>query len=246
MLIWLGNETEQDRGALHELDRLHEILSGVPEDEARLIRRSYGNDEWLSLIRTVAKVQKEPIGYLLELPWFQRAWVIQEAANAKVAIMMHRQETLLWNKFAFVVQKMKEYQFVPGWRNRYIADTFQHVASTIANPISRTELFLLLSFARNFYCSTDPRDRLYALLGLAQDTSRTHVIPDYRKSPEQVFREFTISELQRGSIAHLSATTYLQDDSGYQIGLDALIDFLSYLCEYQIYPLPRQLAQVQR
>ena len=214
VLIWLGEETERDQGALRELNHLYEILSGLPEGAGRAISHSYGGDEWVSLLKRVAEgCRKEPVGYLLELPWFQRAWVIQEASIAKMAIIIHGRETILWDMFRFVAFKMKQYHLIPSWRNQYFEDTCQHVATTFDSN-AHTELFTLLSCARNFCRSTDPRDRLYALLGLAQDTSITSVIPDYRKEPEQVFREFTISELQRGSLAHLSATTYLRDDPG--------------------------------
>jgi hypothetical protein len=54
---------------------------------------------------------------------------------------------------------------------------------------------------------------LYALLGMSCDPYKASIIPNY-KSPEEIFKEFTVGQLQQGSLQHLSATTYMVDNPG--------------------------------
>jgi hypothetical protein len=68
--------------------------------------------------------------------------------------------------------------------------------------------FELLCATRNFH-STDPRDKIYALLGIPQD--HLPVAPSYVKDVTDVFEEFTTRELLGGSLEHLAATVYLED-----------------------------------
>lgn len=51
-------------------------------------------------------------------------------------------------------------------------------------------LFDLLQMAKIFHCS-DPRDRVYALLGLAND-GHTPIVPDYSKPVSRVYEEATL------------------------------------------------------
>jgi hypothetical protein len=52
------------------------------------------------------------------------------------------------------------------------------------------DISLLLRFATNLG-ATDPKDKIYALLGLATRATRSNIIPDYSKPVSQVFAEAT-------------------------------------------------------
>jgi hypothetical protein len=68
--------------------------------------------------------------------------------------------------------------------------------------------FELFCAIRNFR-STDPRDEIYALLGIPQD--HLPVAPSYVKDVTDVFEESTARVLLGGSLEHLAATVYLED-----------------------------------
>ncbi|RWA03322.1 hypothetical protein EKO27_g11783 [Xylaria grammica] len=117
-----------------------------------------------------------------------------------------------------------------GWLTPYhfhlIRGDFFYQASTLVNAptIMRMPVFPLIALLRltcigspnlrkhgphHLHCS-DPRDKIFALLGLAtdqEDLERRGVTPDYRKSCREVYTHVTAVMLQQG---HLSLLSYIQ------------------------------------
>jgi hypothetical protein len=65
--------------------------------------------------------------------------------------------------------------------------------------------------------STNPRDKIYALLGLSKDRvdlERRGVYPNYEKSKEEVFMSVTAALLQQGHVSILSFCRSLQFPPG--------------------------------
>jgi hypothetical protein len=65
--------------------------------------------------------------------------------------------------------------------------------------------------------STDPRDKIYALLALLkdqEDLKRRGVFPNYKNSKEVVFTSVTTALLQQGHVSILSYCRLLQHAHG--------------------------------
>lgn len=112
--------------------------------------------------------------------WWKRLWVIQEFSRAQyfptVYIGPH---AISWSFFAKVMQTDHHDRL----------ELFRSLRVPGNQPLLR-----LLFKAKIFQCS-DPKDRIYALLGLAEIGS-SPIIPDYSKSDQQVFEEVTIYLIQ--------------------------------------------------
>jgi len=62
-------------------------------------------------------------------------------------------------------------------------------------------LYTLVPFGSE---ATDPRDHIYALLGMASDRERLQIVPDYNKSVVEVFTDFMLFYLKDGDLTLLS------------------------------------------
>lgn len=135
-----------------------------------------------------------------EFAWFRRTWVLQEVANAQVAVVHCGHDVLPWPvvvRLADCVVRAKQqtelfrYTIMPPVFSRLfeIAEDGQISCST---PLGILDV-LLEGHALD---ASDPRDKIFALLqfgaetGSMQDLS-PEIRPDYRKSPAQVFVDFT-------------------------------------------------------
>jgi hypothetical protein len=81
---------------------------------------------------------------------------------------------------------------------------------SLENLEMRRPFLKLLVSTRNFK-STDPRDKLYALLGISNPNAMPCVGVDYTILALNLFIQFTKQELVSSSLAYLLATSYVDD-----------------------------------
>jgi hypothetical protein len=151
-----------------------------------------GSDQVMDLIadRKICDQQqrKDVVSFFGSRPWFHRVWVLQEVALADVALVVCGSKCVPWANF-------------PAWWARNIAyfDEEPEVPPTLAyDPVmtKRTSLMQQLQNTRRSQ-STDPRDTIYALLGLLSPSERSKVLPDYLRPASQVFAETTADIILR-------------------------------------------------
>ncbi|RFU27734.1 hypothetical protein B7463_g8590, partial [Scytalidium lignicola] len=106
---------------------------------------------------------------LRNAPVWGRIWVVQELVFAKDIWIICGHKTVRWqNKWYTTETGFKDdiKQEIDGLRSR-----------------TPTDLFSLWRQLRHFHC-TDPRDRLFAIMGMAKDIG---VVPDYETQVKEVF-----------------------------------------------------------
>jgi len=108
--------------------------------------------------------------------WWKRLWVIQEFSCAKVYPTVYLgPHAIGWEFFGQLMH------------------TNTHDRLTLFHHLRTQEdqnLLDLLFMAKIFHCS-DPRDRIYALLGLAKE-GPMRIVPDYSKPVAEVYAEATL------------------------------------------------------
>jgi hypothetical protein len=138
---------------------------------------------------------------LMERPWWRRIWVVQEVAAAKNDIWVGCGSYWLpWEKFlgaALTIESYKNHPFVQriarlGVGASAILDKSKFRAKTDGRLDKFGGLLNLLFYFRN-YEATDPRDRVFALLGF---TPSIPVVPDYTKTAEEVYEELVRTSIQ--------------------------------------------------
>jgi hypothetical protein len=113
--------------------------------------------------------------------WFHRVWVIQEVAMARSALVMAGDKLLHWDRFSHGLAQViegREYKIPqvatpPALR---IGTFYYH----------RGHSLLHLLMATKSCASTDPRDKIYALLALASNLHQIPLQADYNKPFEWV------------------------------------------------------------
>ncbi|KAK3075966.1 hypothetical protein LTR53_000270 [Teratosphaeriaceae sp. CCFEE 6253] len=130
--------------------------------------------------------------------WWKRLWVIQEFSRAKhhptVYVGPH---AISWPFFAQLM-RTETHDRLP---------LFHHLRS-----VEEQSLLQLLFMAKDFYCS-DPRDRIYALLGLVKG-GVTAIIPDYSEPVPQVYEDATLYLIQSERNVDVLLDGRLERDGG--------------------------------
>jgi len=108
----------------------------------------------------------------LKRPYFFRSWIIQEIANAKTALVTDGKTWRVWPIHSNLAQTQT---FLP-WIRHF--DTRKYKTSD--------DLVQLVVDSWSSQ-ATDPRDKVFALLGLISGASADGLTADYTLSPEQVY-----------------------------------------------------------
>jgi hypothetical protein len=147
---------------------------------------NFGDEKWFSLARFYDK------------EWFERIWVIQEAALASSAVALLGNLQFDWDAIGDAALWL-HHRKIPDAAYQYIQVT-QSQLSEIRRSVPRMMKAAEIQYARKFRTSWDiieasskfkctlPVDRIYGILGLVHDFQ---IEPDYSRPVAEVFRSMT-------------------------------------------------------
>ena len=157
------------------------------------------NDELLNDIRW------DSLAMLLQQNWFERGWVVREAAFAQKATVVwgsvefawaHLMETLVWISRRST-SVLRRFETFPSSHVRAYEMQCPQLVRMFFEETSgpTTSLLDFMDFGRGLGLK-DARDRVYAFLKLTTDSNSLAIIPDYSASPLEVYWNFVIQYLQ--------------------------------------------------
>jgi hypothetical protein len=141
-------------------------------------------------------------------PWWSRIWVVQEVALPKSVTMVYGTVSAPWSMLARAASSLNYHisfccpqamEMIPRDQSKVLADFSKRIlditnlrlehgdTKSHQDSMDNSSLLPLLRRFRNRK-STDPRDKIYALLALA----RNEIVPDYTLSEQEVFRMATL------------------------------------------------------
>ncbi|CZR70120.1 uncharacterized protein PAC_20021 [Phialocephala subalpina] len=200
VVIWLGEEAD-DSSLAFELIRMWgragHLFFGSGD------RVSTESEEAGTLLDNVSTRAFEPrcslaLLRLLIRPYWRRIWVLQEVARARTRTLVCGNDRLdisplfaansFWEKiddpaFADLVKGADGFIYDAIIKLNTIR-AFWHASHEVDTPVS-----IILYRTREFF-ATDPRDKIYGLLGLPALKS-LHVKPDYSLTVEEVYTQFS-------------------------------------------------------
>ncbi|KAJ4334110.1 hypothetical protein N0V95_009253 [Ascochyta clinopodiicola] len=151
-------------------------------------RIKYFGEEWES--------HWQALDELLARPWWGRTWIVQEVWSASEALVQCGDHSIKWKTFRNAMDYSEAWddmgdavkgtgrgQHWEALRRRYTLAI--NLAKARVN--GRTLATLLVTTWDR--ASTDPRDKVFAMLGLVGEAEDVSLKPDYSKSTEQVYRE---------------------------------------------------------
>lgn len=203
--VWLGEDVEDSLPAMALICRIRNLmLEGhieylsdespqvpcIPETLQRLGLPQMEHSSWTSLLKLVGR------------SYFSRIWILQEILVAKNSVMiMCGRYTITWNSLECVivwllaVRWMREIGSFPDLPEQLRADidiglrTIENIEYLAGSP---REIKEVLYFSRSLQ-STDPRDKIIAVLGLASTNDQVFSVIDtnYEQSVPEFYRDVT-------------------------------------------------------
>lgn len=182
-------ETKRAEGRGITFHRMDEIF--------RLLEPSFPDDvaEWAP--RPDATSLATLMVGLISNPWFSRVWVVQEVLLSQQAFVHSSNEMIPWIELRQTSEWLEDPDFT-HWHFDY------HIQSQTAMPAiwkrlrTNKELPDILDVIVDGHDlrATDPRDKIFALLVFGNETHAVQnldklIRPDYNKSTEQVFADFS-------------------------------------------------------
>jgi hypothetical protein len=161
---------------------------------------------------------------LLKRPYWSRVWVVQELASASdtrfvcgteevTEDALHHSLRLLRNFRRYHTLKVsRDTSASQSQRSSIISIDTQHPI-TLLKFRRATGPFPLIYLMRSLrkFGATDPRDKVFALLGIAGDADALGLRPDYRKSCEEVYTELALTFIRNGYHDPLSLSDSSRD-----------------------------------
>ncbi|KAI9878947.1 MAG: hypothetical protein M1830_010065 [Pleopsidium flavum] len=186
VLIWLGEEDEDSRFGLNYVQILLAELQPVFDN-------GLGEIKFSDLIKALGMPAIKggawnALGRIFERTWFRRLWVVQEAALAAVATVMCGSQTVPWQDLVKVCQCQ-----VGSHDPEHEAHSSMLAIETQRERHERrlqSPFINILLLCSDFNC-TDPRDKIFGLLGLTTDAGDPMLAPDYSLSVQEVYGKVT-------------------------------------------------------
>ncbi|KAN0103385.1 HET domain containing protein [Hyaloscypha variabilis] len=145
---------------------------------------------------------------LLEKEYWTRVWIIQELAAASSITVLCGAYTVSWQALSQTLPADLLSSHITSYPRHahgiisYFADLiikFHKIRAFRADRLARKPIALLEALHRSQYAlSTDPEDKLYALLGLVFDGTSFIPHPDYSSTKEEVYRNFSAALFENG------------------------------------------------
>ncbi|KAE9362704.1 hypothetical protein N431DRAFT_551181 [Stipitochalara longipes BDJ] len=158
-------------------------------------------------------------------PFFSRVWIIQEVAVAQKICVVHGPETLHWDLVSWGINLLSRYEMVAFFSTlgKFDSPLLLHHAGVVFYTRlliqQREELRLADAIALcAYFHATDPRDKIFALLGLVTDNLDLRAWVDYTKSTQEVYLQTTryllsqeTNTLRILNLAGTGCTRYLEN-----------------------------------
>ncbi|RYP76572.1 hypothetical protein DL771_001641 [Monosporascus sp. 5C6A] len=195
-----------------------QVVSLIEETKVRAL--SYPSFEDMPVIHTtdpiLADSRWKEISRLLKLPWFSRAWVIQEAGLGKTVIAVYGHVEFDYHDFIRLMKWVVKY--AGRLEARYdLVWWYIHLDwSDWSKPPNKTNAHDLLVFlyqARALKC-TDARDHIYAFSGhslMRSEDGTPIVTPDYETSVEVLYRNIAAHFLSNGDTRIMASIEHDED-----------------------------------
>ena len=187
VIIWLGEESRNVDAAFKLAAGIGSMLAEIGVDHA------FNNDELREHgLPTHRGKEFDALGAVLQLPWFSRAWVVQEICMAKSAVIVCGPFSMPWSEFALPVSSigysgsrrmggLYTYNGSPAERIGQVW-SWQHLRT---HHDRKADLFKILSYIKNCE-ATDPRDKLFAFTNLTE----LNIRPDYSLPASSAYTSF--------------------------------------------------------
>lgn len=166
-------------------------------------RREKGNEAKLPYHADFKNVYKT-LGLVLQRSWFGRVWIIQEVALSRQIFVCCANAQFEWDQLVEATRKLATAQ---GPNRKELFDLPLKIMDARDHYQQHSFSFQqILQLSRAFDAS-DPRDKVYGMLGLSEDFAKAIGPPDYNKDAAEVWSSMADAYLETYSLGGLSVLT---------------------------------------
>lgn len=202
VVIWLGAGSAETMVAMRFIEKIWGFWNSLAA--------THGNDKAVLLDISVKEASilfdsregvvdfrpLEGLALLLLRPWFERVWIVQEATTPENdKIVLCGNAVVCWDALIIATEVITHLMWRPE-----LQDFFANVQPIDNQSLRRlfnlekqrqykNPVFNLLRMLAKYryFKATDPRDKIYALRGLAADLLKDELVPNYSLPPPVVF-----------------------------------------------------------
>ncbi|KAK3377474.1 heterokaryon incompatibility protein-domain-containing protein [Podospora didyma] len=194
VLVWLGEDDGTEAKAAFGLV---ESLAGTFDDPERY--EKFEVDHTGENLDERSKEDWAPMKHLTDLPWFERAWIVQEIGTVSPATLFWGSSSMDWHVLYSVCERLTRFHHL---RRRFDVDTakVKFVFQRFVPPDRSTRHANRLSFIYELHRArhvkaTDPRDRVFAFLGHysvieGENPELKNLVPDYQEETGTIPRVY--------------------------------------------------------
>jgi hypothetical protein len=189
------------------------VVTPVENFGQGVIEKSISEEATPSKAMLEAEIDNEIVEIAMT-SWWRRSWVIQEIAKSRRIIFQCGSALASWKGI---------YSVVEGTSFAFLDRTFLQVfdvlrmfpkaESIVERGKAREHRMELLDLLQRFrYCiATDPRDKVYSLLGLSSDVEQGDIGIDYMLPPQEVYKNIVFFFLARHKTLDILGAVMHQD-----------------------------------
>jgi len=204
---WLGPEGDDSDKAIKQLqdfkERALSAIDQIDEIEDTFESGRLKQSDGISEQPHKQSIEFLPVKKLLERPWFDRIWVLQEAVLNDHTLFLAGQSCLEPSALFWAGN-----EWVSAYYSR--SSAIDHTRWRRLTPVNvplELEIFCLSSISLSVFgpglkC-TDPKDYVYGLLGLIEDAERYGLRADYTLNLEDIYMSFATALIRSGNLSYL-------------------------------------------
>ncbi|ROV97040.1 hypothetical protein VSDG_04110 [Cytospora chrysosperma] len=200
VVVWLGPEADDSDWALETLEDIGSRIE-IDWKLARITGVTELDDEQWGDNVTYLPLSGEQATAILELmkrPWFERIWIRQEVFKAsEESLVVCGTKAVAWATFRRGMYCCVHHRtpFALSSEQDDEWEARNNIVNYVIYPNGYSLLFLR-SETFGSLCS-DPRDRIYALLGLlGNHTKALGIVPDYSKTASETYRDIVLRHIE--------------------------------------------------
>ncbi|KAF2239652.1 hypothetical protein EV356DRAFT_513940 [Viridothelium virens] len=192
-IVWLGpegNDSQDAINTLHYLSAQFEIVQhDILRDSLSMVcfpTPNASEADWYQINTPLLHSDRtwRSVEGLLSQSWFSRLWVWQELQlSSRLALVQCGSDVMDWKSLIRAVRLLKYKLHVPN----YIRDRCVELALTAQDSSLLTTDGVLYRSQQLF--SSDPRDKVYGILGLTTPGFACRLRPQYSLSLKEVYRQ---------------------------------------------------------
>lgn len=176
--VWLGEENKATHDAFELLRDLYKVISKYKQQYDYLVRRPTIEDLYDHGMPTSEDNRWLTLDALLHNEWFSRTWVLQEVALAKDPWLLNGKHLFSWHEFEEIAHVLTDsgashHLMLPVGRAYSVAQI--HFQCLRPEGVSLLNLLAMSTSTT----TTKPKDKVFALLGIASDKNELRQILDY-------------------------------------------------------------------